>query len=312
MALTNELLRANTALEGLTDEQVAAIVEMSANDEASVIGSKVSEIYNGLDADILASSGIAKQGSEKTYDYAKRAIGELKGKIEPLATQVSDLTKEKARLEAEVAKGGDAETRRALTKAQADLANVTKEYADLKTKFDTAQADFDKRMLDYQIDAEITASTAGLKFKADYPKTVADVLLQQAIAKVKGMNPEYIDDGKGGKVLAFLENGTPKRNPNNNLNPYTAGELVAEQLSAMGVLEAKRTQTGTGTQQTQPKGGDGVVDLSGVQSQAEASDVVKTALLAQGLTVGSPAYQKKYDEVWRENLETIKKLPMRK
>ena len=79
MALTTELLNANAALSGLTDEQKTAIVEMSKNDETAVIGQKTGEIYGGLDADILAASGIAKNGTEKTYDYAKRVIGEIKG-----------------------------------------------------------------------------------------------------------------------------------------------------------------------------------------------------------------------------------------
>ena len=78
MALTTELLNASTALAGLTDEQKSAIVEMSRNDEQTVIGQKTGELYGGLDADILAASGIAKNGTEKTYDYAKRVIGEIK------------------------------------------------------------------------------------------------------------------------------------------------------------------------------------------------------------------------------------------
>ena len=70
--LTREILIANAALAGLTDEQIAAITTLSANDENSVIAKKTGEIYGGLDADILAASGIAKNGTEKTFDYAKR------------------------------------------------------------------------------------------------------------------------------------------------------------------------------------------------------------------------------------------------
>ena len=44
MALTTELLNANAALSGLTDEQKTAIVEMSKNDETAVIGQKTGEI----------------------------------------------------------------------------------------------------------------------------------------------------------------------------------------------------------------------------------------------------------------------------
>ena len=143
MALTTELLKGNAATAGLSDEQINAVVEMSKNDETAVIGQKTGEIYGGLDADILAASGIAKNGAEKTYDYAKRVIGEIKGQAgdaQQLQSQIADLTKEKARLEKVIADGGaDAETKRELAKAKADLANVTKEYGELKTKFDTAE-----------------------------------------------------------------------------------------------------------------------------------------------------------------------------
>ena len=194
MALTTELLNANAALSGLTDEQKNAIVEMSRNDETSVIGQKTGEIYGGLDADILAASGIAKNGTEKTYDYAKRVIGEIKaqaGDTAGLQSQISELTKEKTRLEGIIAKGGaDAETKRSLEQAKADLANVTREYTELKTKYDTAQTEHEKALFGMKIDGEFAKATAGLKFKADLPATVVSVLTEQAIAKVKGMNPE--------------------------------------------------------------------------------------------------------------------------
>ena len=66
MALTNDILRGNATLASLTDEQITAIVQMSQNDENTVIGQRIGEIYGGLDADILAASGEAKNGTEKT------------------------------------------------------------------------------------------------------------------------------------------------------------------------------------------------------------------------------------------------------
>ena len=203
MALTSELLKANAATAGLSDDQVKAVVEMSQNDENSVIGQKTGEIYGGLDADILAASGIAKEGAERTYDYAKRVIGQFKaqaGDAAGLNKQISDLTKEKARLEKVIAEGGaDAETKAALTRAKTDLTNVTKEYTELKAKFDKSEETHKAALFGLQLDGEFAKASAGLKFKADLPAAVTDVLMQQAIAKVKGMNPEYIDDGKGGK-----------------------------------------------------------------------------------------------------------------
>ena len=317
MALTTELLNANAATAALTDEQKSAIVEMSNNDENTVIAKKTGEIYGGLDADILAASGIAKNGTEKTFDYAKRVIGEIKGQAgnaTQLQTQITELTKEKARLEKVIAEGGaDAETKKALTQAKADLANVTKEFTELKTKYDNAEAEHAKAMFNTKLDSEFAKATAGIKLKADLPASVASVIMEQAISKVKGMNPEYIDDGNGGKVLAFMENGTPMRNAENNLRPFTASELVARELKTMGVLDEGRKQTGTGgTGGTGGGGGNGggTIDLSGARTQDEAHEIIAKQLMAQGKINGSKEFADAMAEAWKANKDVIKALPI--
>lgn len=317
MALTTELLNANAATAALTDEQKNAIVEMSRNDETAVIGQKTGEIYGGLDADILAASGIAKNGTEKTYDYAKRVIGEIKGQAgnaAELQNKVSELEKEKTRLEGVIAKGGaDAETKRQLDQTKADLANVTKQYTDLKTNYDKANTEHAKELFGLRIDGEFAKATSNIKFKADLPASVTSVLMQQAIAKVKGMNPEYIDDGNGGKVLAFMENGTPKRNPENNLRPYTATELISAELKTMGVLEDGRRQTGAGS--AGGKGGNAAgsktVDISGATSQDQAHEIIAKQLMQQGLVNGSKEFNDAMSAAWKENRDVLKALPIR-
>ena len=317
MALTTELLNANGATAGLTDEQKTAIVEMSKNDETAVIGQKTGEIYGGLDADILAASGIAKNGAEKTYDYAKRVIGEIKGQAgnaAELQTKLTDSEKEVARLNGIIAKGGgDAETKRQLDQAKADLENVRNEFATLKTKFDQAKTDHEKELFGLRIDGELSKASAGLKFKADLPASVTSVLLQQAVAKVKGMNPEYIDDGMGGKVLAFMENGTTKRNPENNLRPYTAAELVAAELKTMGVLDDGRKQTGAGSQGGNDgnDGGAKTVDITGARTQDEAHEIIAKQLMGRGLINGSKEFSDAMTAAWKENHDVIKALPIR-
>ena len=316
MALTTELLKGNAATAALTDDQINAVVEMSKNDETNVIGQKTGEIYGGLDADILAASGIAKNGTEKTYDYAKRVIGEIKsqaGNAQQLQGQIAELTKEKTRLENAIANGADAETKRELTKAKADLENVTKQYGELKTQFDTAKADHEKALFELKIDGELAKATAGIKFKADLPASVTSVLLAQAVAKVKTMKPEFIDDGLGGKVLAFNENGTTMRNPENNLRPFTAAELVARELKTMGVLEPGRIQTGAGTPTTTQtgNGNGGTVDLSGARTQDEAHEIIAKQLMAQGKINGSKEFTDAMAQAWKDNRDAIKALPIR-
>ena len=314
MALTTELINGNAILNALTDEQKAIIIEMSRNDEASVIGQKTGEIYGGLDADILAASGIAKNGTEKTYDYAKRVIGEIKekaGKLDESLKQIDALSAEKARLEKVIADGGaDAETKRQLTQAQTDLASVTKSFTELKAQYDEQKENHVKELFGIKLDSEFSRATSGLKFRADIPQNVTDVIVSQAIAKVKGMYPEYIDDGKGGKILAFKddENGAIMRNPEKNLNPYTASELVEKELKTMGVLESGRKQGGAGTK---PQGGNGSgsIDIAGARTQDEAYEAIASSLMAQGMTIGSNEFETAMSKAWAAN--NVKSLPLR-
>lgn len=314
MALTTELINGNAILNALTDEQKAIIIEMSRNDEASVIGQKTGEIYGGLDADILAASGIAKNGTEKTYDYAKRVIGEIKekaGKLDESLKQIDALSAEKARLEKVIADGGaDAETKRQLTQAQTDLASVTKSFTELKAQYDEQKENHVKELFGIKLDSEFSRATSGLKFRADIPQNVTDVIVSQAIAKVKGMYPEYIDDGKGGKILAFkdAENGAIMRNPEKNLNPYTASELVEKELKTMGVLESGRKQGGAGTK---PQGGNGSgsIDIAGARTQDEAYEAIASSLMAQGMTIGSNEFEAAMSKAWAAN--NVKSLPLR-
>ena len=314
MALTAELINGNAILNALTDEQKAIIIEMSRNDEASVIGQKTGEIYGGLDADILAASGIAKNGTEKTYDYAKRVIGEIKekaGKLDESLKQIDALSAEKARLEKVIADGGaDAETKRQLTQAQTDLASVTKSFTELKAQYDEQKENHVKELFGIKLDSEFSRATSGLKYRADIPQNVTDVIVSQAIAKVKGMYPEYIDDGKGGKILAFkdAENGAIMRNPEKNLNPYTASELVEKELKTMGVLESGRKQGGAGTK---PQGGNGSgsIDIAGARTQDEAYEAIASSLMAQGMTIGSNEFETAMSKAWAAN--NVKSLPLR-
>ena len=317
MALTSEVLKANAQTAGLSDEQINSIVEMSQNDENAVIGKRIGEVYRQLDEDIAKTSGIQRQETEKTYDYAKRVIGEIKtqaGNATQLQTQVNELTKERDRLQKVINDGGaDEETKKALKKANADLADVQTKYAELNTKFENANKEHEKAVFDMKVDNEIAKVRGAIKFKADLPASVTSVLMDQAIAKVKGMNPEFIDDGNGGKVLAFSENGTTMRNPQNSLRPYTAAELIQRELTTMGVIETGRQQTGAGSQGGTGGGGghESGFDLSDCTTQDEAERLITKELLSRGITRGSKEFDDAKQKAWKDNWEILKKLPLK-
>ena len=313
MALTVEVLKANSVLAGLSDEQLAAITTLSANDENSVIAQKTGKIYGDLDADILSVTGIAKNGTEKTYDYAKRVLGEFKTKAESavqLQSTIDTLTKEKSRLEKAIQDGAsDAETAKALKQAKADLAAITGQYNELNTKFQNAEQNHQKELFGIRVESTLQAATANLKFKPELPGSVTKVLLSQATEKIKNMHPELIDDGKGGQIIAFKdENGAIMRNPNNQLNPFTADELIQRELDMMGVLDKGRQQVGTGTQPPSGVTGSGtVINIAGAKTRTEAYDMIASSLMTQGLTNGSAEFQTAMDQAWKDN--NISSLP---
>ena len=311
--ITNEMLVADAALSGLTDEQRQAICLMSKNDEEVVIGNRFRDVYNQLDATIAKETGVQRNGDEKTYLYLERAAKILAAKansVDGLNSKVNELTKERDKLQKALEQGGDEALRKQLQQATKDLDGVRKQYDALKGDYDRMKTDHEQQLFGIRIDGELSGAKAGLKFKAEFPQAATDTLLQQAMQKVKGMSPEYIDDGKGGQRLVFKnEQGEIQRNPENHLEPYTAEELLKKELKAMGILDEGRQQPGGGTRQPQGGGtGGSIVDVTQARTQVEAQEVIAKQLMQKGLVNGSQQFQEAMDQAWRDN--NISQLPM--
>lgn len=308
MALTRETIVANATLASLTDDQIKALETLSANDENTVIGKKTGEIYRELDTKIEEITGVKRSGDEKTYIYLARATEGFKnsaGELEPLRKQVGELTKEKDRLDKLVKEGStDAEIKKQLDQANKNLASVTDQYNTLNTEFTQVKQTHEKELFNSRIENDLSIATNGLKFKAEFPESVTKVLLGQAIDKVKAMEPEYIDNGQGGKQLVFKDStGAHMRNPENQLHPFTASELVQKELKTLGVLADSRQQGGGGTGGSGGGGGGGgsLVELSGAKTRVEANDLICQHLMQKGLTVGSDEYQTEMNKAWADN-----------
>lgn len=310
--ITQEMLAADAALSGLTEEQQQAVMLMSKNDEEAVIGNRFREVYNQLDATIAKATGVPRNGDEKTYLYLERAatiLAEKANSVDELNGQIATLTKERDNLQKAVEKGGDAELKKQLQQANADLAAVRQQYDTLKGDYDKLSTSHAAELLGIQIDNVLTGAKAGLKFKAEFPQAAVDTLVSQALNTVKGMSPEFVDDGQGGKRLVFKDQGGAiLRNPENHLEPYTAEELLKKELRTMGILDEGRQQPGTGTTQPQSQQQTVPVDVSMARTQREADDIIHNQLNAQGLVRGSKEYQEAYQEAWKAN--DVSKLPV--
>ena len=315
--ITREILVANAALAGLTDEQINAIITINNNDVAGEIGKKTSETYQRFDQLIKEATGedrLMGATPEKTYDYLPRAVQAMKTKLgdnSALQNQIQTLTAEKTRLEAELAKGAGAEVQRQLDQTKAELANTKTQYNELQTRLNKAQEDHQKEIFGIRVENDLNVASKGLQFKTEIPASVQQILLQNAATKIKGMNPDYVDDGNGGKRLVFRgQDGAVLNNPENQLNPYTAGELLARELK--DVLAVKREIPGGGTKPP-VGGGSGAetpsFDVSGAKSQTEAQEILTKQFLAQGMTIGSDQFQEAMDKAWKDN--NIVNLPLR-
>lgn len=289
--LTQELLLANEGLKTLTQDQINAIVTMSENDENAVIGSRIGEIYRQMDETIAQHLGIARNGDEKTYLYLERASKEFSQEKQGLLDKV-------AKLEKSLADGASEELKNQLAQAKKDVTAITTQFNTLKAEYDTAKADHEKALFGVKIDNELSLAMGNIKFKDGLPQAVTNVIVEQVKAKIKGYNPQYIDNGQGGKVLAFTDaNGAIMRNTENQLNPFTASELLTKELKTMGVLDDK-AQGGIGSRPTTPQH---TMDISGAKTRIEANDIIAKNLTAQGHVFGTREYQEAMTKAWQDN-----------
>lgn len=314
--ITIEMLNQNAALSTLTDAQKAAITEISKNDEATVIGTKIGALHGQYDADILNVSGIAKAEGEKSYDYLKRVLGDYKTKLDGTKTLSAQLEAQKNKvteLEAKLAAGGSDEAlKQQLKDARHQVTQLQTQLTAKTGELDNAKKEYEQKEKDLQVGFAFTNATAGIKFKADVSEPVKKILLAAAKDEIlaKG-TPDFIDDGNGGKKLVLRDAaGNTLNNPKNNLNPYTIEELVME-TSLKDVIDTGRQQPGGGTvPPVKPNGGSGTtLDLSGVKTQLEADTQIEKYLLSTGLTRDNAEFGNKVLEIRNEN--NVSELPIR-
>ena len=313
--LSIEMLRQNTALAGLTDSQLSAIAEMSKNDENTVIGTKIGALHGQYDTDIFEITGVKKKDGEKSYDYAKRVLGEYKTKAESTKTIQAELEAAKAQvteLQGKLAAGaGDDTLAQQLKDAKAQVSQLQAQLKTKETEFTAKQTEFDATLKSTHVDYAFQAATSGLKFKTGITEPIQKTLLAAAKTEIlaKG-SPDFVDDGQGGKKLVLRgSDGNILNNPKNNLNPYTLQELVME-TSLKDVVDTGRQQTGGGTgSHGGGTGGSGTIDLTGAKSQVEADKAIEAHLLANGLTRDSQEFASQSLQLRAEN--NVASLPIR-
>lgn len=313
--LTIEMLQQNGALSGLTEAQLTAIAEMSSNDENAVIGTRIGTLHGQYDADIFGITGIAKNRGEKSYDYAKRVLNDYKAQIASTATiqaQLANAKNEIATLKQKLADGaGDETLKQQLKDAKALATQLQQQLTQQASDSAKQKETYEKQIKDIYVDSAFGEAVSDLKFKAGITDGIKAVLINAAKAEVlaKG-EPDFIESN-GKKVLVFRDkDGNVLNNPANNLNPFTASELLM-QTSLKDVIDPGKKQNGGGTGGNGGNGGDGgnLFDLSGAKTQLEADKAIENHLLAEGLTRDSAEFADKFASMRADN--NVAQLPIR-
>lgn len=301
--LTKEIIEKN--VEGLGVAQIDALVKLSENDENAVIGARFGEVYRNLDAIIEKSTGVKRDGDEKTYNYMERAGLALKTKLKDAQTEIQRLTDENAKLTS----NGDEGLKAKLEQSAKDLAAMQKQFAALQKSNEDMAKKHAAELFGIKVDAEVNTAFNGVKFRSDLPSNIVDMVKAQVSQQIKGMNPEFVDDGKGGKVIVYKDaDGAIMRNPDKQLNPYTTSDFVEKGLKQMGVLAAKE-QSGGGTQPPTNSKSSVIVDINGARTQTEAYDAIAQSLMAKGIVNGSKEFDEQLQAIWKDN--NFQNLPIR-
>lgn len=313
--LTEEIIKGDSNLSGLTPEQINSITTLSRNDEQTVINSRIGEIYGGIDKDLFEASGIEKLGSsEKTYDYAKRVVGTYKEKIEGytgMESKLKELESEKEKLEKAIREGvADKSVIENLSKAEAELQKTKSLFVEMKEKYEGQEKEWNNKIHHMSIENELRSGLSTIDFTKETTELTKRELIDLSIQKIKNIKSEYIDNGNGGKVLVFYdENGARMNNPENKLNPFTASELLFNELNKYGIISNGQPRGGGGT--GQPNTNDhnrSTIDLGGAKNQIEAEEMASKQLSSMGLVRGSKDYDSKLQEAWKA-FEVIKLPP---
>ncbi len=312
--ITIEMLNQNSATAALTDAQKAAITELSKNDEATVIGTKIGALHGQYDTDIFGITNMPKNNGEKSYDYLKRVLNDYKGKVNNVNTIQSNLdaaNKEVNELKIKIEKGSqDAVLKQQLKDAQNQVVQLQSQLTKKQEELTTKETEYNSKIKAAQIDFAFTNAMSGIKFKDGVSESVKKILINAAKDEVlsKG-TPDFIENDKGDKKFVLRdENNNTINNPKNNLNPYTLDELIME-TSLKDIIDTGKQQPGGGTSPNKPNANSGTLDLSGVATQVAADSAIEKYLLASGVTRDNPEFGIKLLEIRNEN--NISELPIR-
>jgi uncharacterized protein YdcH (DUF465 family) len=228
--------------------------------------------------------------NEKSTDFVKRVITELK-------TKESNATAKITELEKKINDGSLDNTLKEQLKSITEQKDaLVKELKDIKVshkeELTKVTSESEKAFKEVAFRAAAPKLKAGI-LSPDAEKTMIDLAIREYLDSSERVNGVIILKDKEGKIL---------RNPDNNHEPYTITELLAKSKLLEGLVETKVIAGGTGKPPVAPpKAGDktpvNVSSYSGFKSKDELTKALKEEY--KGKT-DDPEYYEKYQEAVKQ------------
>jgi len=262
-------------------------IARTADEENKFIGDKTKELYDGLDKDLFDTSGVAKNPTEKTYDYAKRVVGGLKTSLTeattPLQTKIAELEKQ-------IKDGNGNET----LKAQLE------QLQEKEKKYQEDITDRDTKLFQKDVMLDIRDGLRAVELNKTLPESLRKLAVNDATNAIVGM-AKLQKNADGTESVVYIRDNKVALNKDGQ--PATAADLLQELLK--DVIEAGQLGAGGGA----GAGGTGGASGGGrkavptslpatVKTQGQLHDYLKE----YGLIADTEEYDKAWDALKGDTL----------
>ena len=315
MALTEDKIKQQSALEGLTGEQVQAIAKLSANDEqtaiSEAIAAKTREMWDQLDADIKEVFGKDKPREIKSWELLKQTLTEAKeqaGHTGELQQQLESLKAEKQELEQQVMSGdksGALKTQ--MEKLEQQIRDRDNQLEALRSQVEEKENEYKTQLEQerdklerFEFEKHIDSALSGVKFRDEIPENIRESYIRQAKEEVLSKYDRDWIEQDGKRIPVFRdEKGNIVTNPKNLQEPYKPQELFMQQIKDVLADDGKG---GTGTKPGAGGGSNGrSVAVNGrPRTKSEATTMIRDALMQQGIAADSQEYHERMQEAYKE------------
>lgn len=263
------------------------------------VGTYTSEIYNKLDNDIFEVTGLRKEANEKSYDFQKRVMADLKKGADDNSKNTPEeikAFKDKIKdLEEKVQNGASS------GHWKKSYEEVVEELRANKEAHEQTVSELNSKILGTNVSVDVQSGLSSLKFNETLPEAVRKSYISQHEQELI-KNAKIID----GKTVYFDAEG--KQLLDKQYKPATAEYLLKERLK--DILAVDKTPgggappSGKGEVITVGEGDSAtkklVLDKSTFSTRKEFSTVAEKALLEQGITRSDKDFNSLVDEAYKE------------